>query len=239
MSLDDAIARFGDEDAAIALVARLRWPDGPTCPRCGCGDHAYLAARRLWKCRACAHQYSVKAGTLFEGSPLGLSRWLPAVWAVANDQHDQLARAGATAGHHAEVGLADAAADPAGDAAWSEAQPAARRRSSSAFETFSSSCVSASNRANSTSCGAPLRRPRGRAATPGRGGPRRRRFPGCRRLPQRPGAHQAEEPGQRCLAVVVVLQRGGDQGQTAGLLVGRARLKRRPACDQHRAQAGR
>jgi len=100
MSLDDAIARFGDEDAAVALVARLRWPDGPACPRCGSGDHAYLATRRLWKCRACAHQYSVKAGTLFEGSPLGLSRWLPAVWAVANNQqvssHELARRLGIT-----------------------------------------------------------------------------------------------------------------------------------------------
>jgi transposase-like protein len=94
MSLDDAIARFGDEDAAIALVARLRWP------RCGSAHHAYLATRRLWKCSACAHQYSVKAGTLFEGSPLGLSRWLPAVWAVANDQqissHELARRLGVT-----------------------------------------------------------------------------------------------------------------------------------------------
>jgi transposase-like protein len=87
MSLDDAIARFGDEDAAIALVARLRWPDGPICPRCGSPQHSYLETRRIWKCRACARQYSVKAGTPFEGSPLSMSRWLPAVWAVANDQH--------------------------------------------------------------------------------------------------------------------------------------------------------
>jgi len=100
MSLDDAIARFGDERAAVALVARLRWPDGPTCPRCGSAGPAHLATRRLWKCRACAHQYSVKAGTLFEGSPLGLSLWLPAVWAVANDQqvssHELARRLGIT-----------------------------------------------------------------------------------------------------------------------------------------------
>ena len=87
MSLDEAIARFRDEDAAAELVARLRWPDGPACPRCGSSDHSHLATRRLWKCRACARQYSVKAGTLFEGSPLGLDRWLPAIWAVANDEH--------------------------------------------------------------------------------------------------------------------------------------------------------
>ena len=100
MSLDDAIARFGDEQAAVALVARLRWPDGPACPRCGSAEHAYLATRRLWKCRACAHQYSVKAGTLFEGSPLGLSVWLPAVWAVANhhpvSSHELARRLGIT-----------------------------------------------------------------------------------------------------------------------------------------------
>ena len=100
MSLDDAIARFRGEDAATALVARLRWPNGPACPRCGSFDHSYLATRRLWKCRACARQYSVKAGTLFEGSPLGLDRWLPAIWAVANDQqvssHELARRLGIT-----------------------------------------------------------------------------------------------------------------------------------------------
>ena len=69
-------------------------------PRCGSADHSYLATRRLWKCRACARQYSVKAGTLFEGSPLGLDRWLPAIWAVANDEqvssHELARRLGIT-----------------------------------------------------------------------------------------------------------------------------------------------
>jgi transposase-like protein len=87
MSLDEAISRFRDEDTAIALVARLRWPDGPVCPRCGSPEHTLLATRRLWKCHACRRQYSVKAGTLFEGSPLRLSQWLPAIWAVANGEH--------------------------------------------------------------------------------------------------------------------------------------------------------
>lgn len=56
------------------------------CPRCGVVDekHYYLKTRRVWKCRDCKKQFSVKVGTIFEDSPLGLDKWLPAVWLIAN-----------------------------------------------------------------------------------------------------------------------------------------------------------
>src|ERR1700731_2147572 len=38
----------------------------------------------LWKCRACKKQFSVKVGTIFEDSPLGLDKWLPALYMLAN-----------------------------------------------------------------------------------------------------------------------------------------------------------
>ena len=77
---------FSDLDVATEYVAKLRWPDGPVCPACGVLDpkHYYLKTRRLWKCRACKKQFSVKLGTIFEDSPLGLDKWLPAVWLIAN-----------------------------------------------------------------------------------------------------------------------------------------------------------
>ena len=56
------------------------------CPRCGAGEHSYLSTRRLWKCKACKRQFSVKVGTIFEGSPLGLDKWLPAIWVAANSE---------------------------------------------------------------------------------------------------------------------------------------------------------
>jgi transposase-like protein len=68
-------------------VARLRWPDGPTCPRCEGTQHSYLTTRRVWKCKACKKQFSVKVGTIFEDSPLGLDKWLPAVWLAANSKN--------------------------------------------------------------------------------------------------------------------------------------------------------
>lgn len=83
-TLLEAIRYFADEDVAHSYAATLRWPDGPTCPRCSCKEYSYLTTRRLWKCKGCRYQYSVKKGTIFEDSPLGFSKWLPAVWLVVN-----------------------------------------------------------------------------------------------------------------------------------------------------------
>jgi transposase-like protein len=85
-TLLEAVRYFSDLDVATEYVAMLRWPDGPVCSRCGVVDvkHYYLKTRRLWICRACKKQFSVKVGTIFEDSPLGLDKWLPAVWLIAN-----------------------------------------------------------------------------------------------------------------------------------------------------------
>ena len=83
-TLPDAVRYFSDPDAANEYVVSLRWPGGPVCPRCGAAEHSYISTRRLWKCKACKRQFSVKVGTIFEGSPLGLDKWLPAIWVAAN-----------------------------------------------------------------------------------------------------------------------------------------------------------
>ncbi len=85
-SLMEAVLYFADEDVALAFVANLRWPDGEqVCPKCGCiGEHYFLKSRRIWKCRDCRKQFSIKVGTIFEDSPLPLSKWLPAMWMLVN-----------------------------------------------------------------------------------------------------------------------------------------------------------
>ena len=82
----EAVQYFSDLDVATQHVAATRWPDGPVCPKCGVLDknHYYLKSRRVWKCRACKQQFSVKVGTIFEDSPIGLNKWLPAMWIIAN-----------------------------------------------------------------------------------------------------------------------------------------------------------
>jgi transposase-like protein len=86
-TLIEAIRYFSDPDVCVDFVARLRWPDGPVCPRCGAAEHSYLKTRRLWKCKACKRQFSVKVGSIFEDSPIPLDKWLAAIWMIANSKN--------------------------------------------------------------------------------------------------------------------------------------------------------
>src|SRR5881394_1645219 len=83
-TLSEAIRFFADPDAALEFVVSLRWPEGVRCPMCDSDNCGFLSTRRIWKCRSCRKQFSVKVGTIFEDSPLGLDKWLPAMWMVAN-----------------------------------------------------------------------------------------------------------------------------------------------------------
>src|SRR5438270_1775258 len=86
-TLVQAIRYFTEPDTCIQFMIPLRWPDGITCPRCGSAAHSYLATRRVWKCKGCKKQFSIKVGTVMEDSPLGLDKWLAAIWMIANDKN--------------------------------------------------------------------------------------------------------------------------------------------------------
>jgi transposase-like protein len=75
---------FNDDQVCIDTIAKMRWPNGPVCPKCSHGEHYYLATQKRWKCKKCAKQFSVKVGTIFEDSPISLDKWLVALWMVVN-----------------------------------------------------------------------------------------------------------------------------------------------------------
>jgi transposase-like protein len=79
-----AIRYFSDPDICLAFLTELRWPHGVRCPRCDSERHSFLSTRRIWKCAGCKRQFSIKVGTIFEDSPLGLDKWLPALWMIVN-----------------------------------------------------------------------------------------------------------------------------------------------------------
>src|SRR6202041_3500004 len=84
-SLIEMIRYFSDVDVCIEFVASLRWLDGVTvCPHCEGKNCGFLKTRRIWKCRTCRKQFSVKTGTIFEESPIALDKWLMAIWLVVN-----------------------------------------------------------------------------------------------------------------------------------------------------------
>ncbi len=98
-TLLQAVRYFADPDVAHEFVAALRWPDGEqTCPHCGAvGEHYFIKSRRIYKCHDCRKQFSIKVGTIFEDSAIGLNKWLPAMWMLANSKNGissyELARA--------------------------------------------------------------------------------------------------------------------------------------------------
>ena len=71
----------------LQFLAFIRWPEGVVkCPICGSEKVHFLVNQRRWKCsnKHDRPQFSVKVGSIFEDSPLGLDKWLPAVWQVVN-----------------------------------------------------------------------------------------------------------------------------------------------------------
>lgn len=99
-TLAEAFRFFADPDRANEFVVNLRWPGGVACPNCGTDKPSFLRSRRIWKCRSkvCSkRQFSIKVGTIFEDSALGLDKWLPALWLLSNAKNGissyELARA--------------------------------------------------------------------------------------------------------------------------------------------------
>jgi transposase-like protein len=83
-SLIEVIRYFSDPDVCIEFIASLRWMNGVVCPHCESQNVGFLKTRRIWKCRGCRKQFSVKTGTIFEESPIKLDKWLMAIWLVVN-----------------------------------------------------------------------------------------------------------------------------------------------------------
>jgi transposase-like protein len=85
-TLADAIIYFANPDNSLQYLAAKRWPNGVECPHCGSKKAMFLKTRRIWKCSAtaCRKQFSVKVGTIFNESAIGLDKWLTAIWLVSN-----------------------------------------------------------------------------------------------------------------------------------------------------------
>jgi transposase-like protein len=86
-TLQDAIAFYNDYANCHRFMMSVRWPEGKvTCPRCGSDHVVYLEKAKVWKCygKHALAKFSLKTGTIFEDSPIGLDKWLTAVWMITS-----------------------------------------------------------------------------------------------------------------------------------------------------------
>jgi len=70
------------EDESRAMLERIRWPDGPTCPHCTAKNSTKLEGKAhrpgLYKCNDCGDQFTATVGTIMEDSHLPIRTWLMA-----------------------------------------------------------------------------------------------------------------------------------------------------------------
>jgi hypothetical protein len=86
-TLQQAILHFSDPKNCREYLVARRWPNGVICPRCDSNKVAFMEKYNRWQCNAKTHanrQFTSKTGTIFEDSPLGLDKWLAAMWLVTN-----------------------------------------------------------------------------------------------------------------------------------------------------------
>lgn len=86
-TLLEAVRYFSSLKVCFETMLAVKWPEGnPACPKCGEVNVGVITSRSMLQCKAkhCRKQFSVKVGTIFEDSPLGLDKWFVAVWCIAN-----------------------------------------------------------------------------------------------------------------------------------------------------------
>ena len=85
-TLVQAVRYFSDLNAAHDFFAKMRWPNGPVCPRCGSVDVRYSPKYRRFECSHShdRRQFTVKTGSVMEDSPMGLDKWAAAFWLEVN-----------------------------------------------------------------------------------------------------------------------------------------------------------
>ncbi len=89
-TLQQAFLHFSKPENCNAFMIQMRWPDGIVrCPTCGAEKVSYLAKANVYKCyeKHPRAKFSLKVGTIFEDSPLGLDKWLTAIWLIANSKN--------------------------------------------------------------------------------------------------------------------------------------------------------
>lgn len=87
VSLVELTRMFPDDEAAERWFIKTRWPGGVCCPKC---DSLNVQVRKTrkpqpFRCRACRKDFSVKTGTLMQGSNIGLQKWAIAFYLSATN----------------------------------------------------------------------------------------------------------------------------------------------------------
>lgn len=83
-SLYELFEAIPDEDAALKYFRAIRWAGGEHCPYCGTTKIYEFADHKTFKCADCRKRFSLRVGTIFEGTKIEMRKWLAAIWLVTS-----------------------------------------------------------------------------------------------------------------------------------------------------------
>jgi len=86
-TLLEAINFFSDAENCRQFMIAIRWEDGIVrCPQCGAAVSTYIEKSKVYFCKVKhpKQKFSLKVGTIYEDSAIGLDKWLPATWLLTN-----------------------------------------------------------------------------------------------------------------------------------------------------------
>jgi transposase-like protein len=86
MTLIDVHEMFSSDAKCRELLKRLRWPNGPECPRCKGPAVALQTSKDLLYCKDCDYQFTVTSGTVFHDSHLPLIKWFVATYLLCESR---------------------------------------------------------------------------------------------------------------------------------------------------------
>ena len=86
-TLRQTLETFVSDEACLAHLGRIRWPDGPRCPKCRGPNVTRFQARgktgkvrNLYRCLYCDRQFSATVSTIFHDSHRPLTDWLLVIY---------------------------------------------------------------------------------------------------------------------------------------------------------------
>jgi transposase-like protein len=88
-TLQEAVLYFASAENCRNYLIPRRWSNGVTCPNCGGAIVTFQPKHNRWQCsnRHPRRQFTLKTGTIMEDSPIGLDKWLTAMWLIASNRN--------------------------------------------------------------------------------------------------------------------------------------------------------
>jgi len=82
----DFFNRFTDEQKAREYMESARWPNGIRCIHCGNGEVYKVRQGKIYTCKSCRKQFTIRTGTVMEDSHIPIRKWLYAMYLMSTSR---------------------------------------------------------------------------------------------------------------------------------------------------------